>query len=185
MCYNAFVVIMRNIIGYKSVDENFKDISGNKLEENKTYHVNGKVIYGNGGNGYHFAKKLEDTLRYQLKDEDYLTRPNIAKVVGFGDIVESFDEYYGYYELYAAKNIKILKYLSEEEIINYALNLREDRMLRFVSLYRLNSNEIKLFKNKYLSVDLALLYYQMKIRNTYELFYSNNYDKVKKLVRNI
>ena len=176
---------MNEIIGYKSVDKNYKDISGNILEENKIYHVDGNVIYGNGGNGYHFAKKLEDTLRYQLSDEDFLTRPNIAKVVGFGDIVESFDEYYGYYELYAAESIKILKYLKEDEIIAYALKLNETRMLRFVSLYRLNSDEIKLFKNKYLSVDLALLYYQMKIYNTYELFHSNNYEKVKKLVRNI
>lgn len=176
---------MKKIIGYKSVDKNYKDISGNIVEENKTYHVDGNVIYGNGGNGYHFAKKLEDTLRYQLSDEDFLTRPNIAKVIGFGDIVESFDGYYGYYELYAAESIKILKYLKEDEIIAYALKLNETRMLRFVSLYRLNSDEIKLFKNKYLSVDLALLYYQMKIRNTYELFHSNNYEKVKKLVRNI
>ena len=176
---------MNEIIGYKSVDKNYKDISGNILEENKIYHVDGKIIFGNGGNGYHFAKKLEDTLRYQLNDDDFLTRPNIAKVIGFGDIVESFDEYYGYYELYAASNIKILKYLKEDEIITYALSLREDRMLRFVSLYRLNSNEIKLFKNRYLSVDLALLYYQMKMHNTYELFHSNNYEKIKKLVRNI
>ncbi len=176
---------MNEIIGYKSVDKNYKDISGNILEENKIYHVDGNIVYGNGGNGYHFAKKLEDTLRYQLNDDDFLTRPSIAKVIGFGDIVESFDEYYGYYELYAASNIKILKYLKEDEIIAYALSLREDRMLRFVSLYRLNSNEIKLFKNKYLSVDLALLYYQMKIHNTYELFHSNNYEKIKKLVRNI
>ena len=167
---------MRKIIGYKSVDKNYKDISGNILEENKNYHVDGNIV---------FAKKLEDTLRYQLNDDDFLTRPNIAKVIGFGDIVESFDDYYGYYELYAASNIKILKYLKEDEIIAYALSLREDRMLRFVSLYRLNSDEIKLFKNKYLSVDLALLYYQMKIYNTYELFHSNNYEKVKKLVRNI
>ena len=58
-------------------------------------------------------------------------------------------------------------------------------MLRFVSLYRLNSDEIKLFKNKYLSIDLALLYYQMKIHDIYKLSHSNNYDKVKKLVRNI
>lgn len=176
---------MNEIIGYKSVDKNYKDICGNILEENKIYHVDGKIIFGNGGNGYHFAKKLEDTMRYQLKDEDFLTRPNIAKVIGFGDMVESCDDYYGYYELYAAENIRILKYLKEEEIITYALNLREDRMLRFVSLYRLNNDEIKLFKNKYLSVDLALLYYQMKIYSTYELFNSNNYDKVKKLVRNI
>lgn len=176
---------MKKIIGYKSLDKDYKDISGNILEENKTYHVDGNVVYGNGGNGYHFAKKLEDTLRYQLKDEDYLTRPNIAKVVGFGNIVESYDDYYGYYELYAAENIKILKYLSEEEIIAYALKLNETRMLRFVSSYRLNKDEIKLFKNKYLSVDLALLYYQMKIYDIYKLFHSNNYDKVKKLVRNI
>ena len=98
---------------------------------------------------------------------------------------QSFDDYYGYYELYAASNIKILKYLKEDEIIAYALKLNETRMLRFVSLYKLSSDEIKLFKNKYLYVDLALLYYQMKIYNTYELFHSNNYNKVKKLVKNI
>ena len=175
----------KKILGYKSFNENNKDISGKVLEEEKSYHANGMIKYGINGNGYHFAKKLEDTLRYQLNDDDFLTRPNIAKVIGFGDIVESFDEYYGYYELYAASNIKILKYLKEDEIIAYALKLNETRMLRFVSLYRLNSDEIKLFKNKYLSVDLALLYYQMKIYNTYELFHSNNYEKVKKLVRNI
>lgn len=176
---------MRKIIGYKSVDKNYKDISGNILEENKNYHVDGNIVYGNGGNGYHFAKKLEDTLRYQLNDENFLTRPNIARVIGFGDIVESFDDYYGYYDLYAASNIKILKYLTDDEIIAYALKLNETRMLRFVSLYKLSSDEIKLFKNKYLYVDLALLYYQMKIYNTYELFHSNNYNKVKKLVKNI
>lgn len=52
MCYNAFVVTMRKIIGYKSLDKDYKDISGNILEENKTYHVDGKIIFGNGGNGY-------------------------------------------------------------------------------------------------------------------------------------
>ena len=176
---------MNKIIGYKSLDKNYKDITGNILEENKIYHVDGNIIYGNGGNGYHFAKNLEDTLRYQLNDDDFLTRPNIARVIGFGDIVESFDDYYGYYELYAASNIKILKYLKDDEIIAYALKLNETRMLRFVSLYKLSSDEIKLFKNKYLYVYLALLYYQMKIYNTYELFHSNNYNKVKKLVKNI
>ena len=176
---------MNKIIGYKSLDENYKEIRGNILEEGKCYHARGEIIYGNGGNGYHFAKNLEDTLRFQLKDNDHLTKPNIAKVIGFGNIVNSSDEYYGYYDLYVAENIKILKYLTNDEIINYALNLREDRMLRFVSLYRLNNDEIKLFKNKYLSVDLALLYYQMNVINTYELFLSGNYDKVKKLVKNI
>ena len=137
---------MKQILGYKSFDENFKDISGKILEEGKSYHANGKIKYGINSNGYYFAKNLEDTLRFQLKDNDHLTKPNIAKVEGFGNIVESFDEYYGYYDLYAASDIKVLNYLTHDEIINYALNLREDRMIRFVSLYRLNTDEIKLFK---------------------------------------
>lgn len=180
----------KEITGYKSVDENFKNIAGKKLEEGKSYHADGIIKYGINGNGYHFAKNLEDTLRFQLKDNYHLVKPNIAKVIGFGNIINSSDEYYGYYDLYTAENIKILKFLTHDDIINYALKLREERMRRFVSLYKLTNEEIKFFKNKYHSVDLALLYHQKQQIDIYMLYYESLHskkesEKIKQLMKNL
>ena len=167
------------IAGYKSFDENWKNIYGTQMIEGKTYKVDGDIRYGVKGNGYHFAKNLEDTLRYQLKDGIGLVEPMIAQVVGDGKIVESFDHYYGYYDLYAAEIITIKKLLTREEIIDYALKLYEQRMLRFVSLFRLTEEEIKLFEGKYPSVDKAILYHQKGILNVYELEYKKNKQLIK------
>lgn len=58
-------------------------------------------------------------------------------------------------------------------------------MHRFVSQYKLNDDEIKLFKGKYLDIDLALLYYQKKFKNVYNIFYSSDNEKVFKLIKKI
>ena len=94
----------------------------------------------------------------------------IAEVVGFGDVVESFDNYYGYYDMYVASNIKILKILSREEIICRGLNMPEYRSERFVKGYRLTDDEIDLFKSKFKShsnVIKAIAYYQEGDNNAY------------------
>lgn len=49
----------------------------------------------------------------------------------------------------------------------------------------LNDDEIKLFKGKYLDIDLALLYYQKKFKNVYNIFYSSDNEKVFKLIKKI
>ena len=58
-------------------------------------------------------------------------------------------------------------------------------MHRFISQYKLNDDEIKLFKGKYLDIDLALLYYQKKFKNVYNIFYSSDNEKVFKLIKKI
>ena len=58
-------------------------------------------------------------------------------------------------------------------------------MHRFISQYKLNYDEIKLFKGKYLDIDLKLLYYQKKFKNVYNIFYSSDNEKVFKLIKKI
>ena len=178
------------ILGYKSFDESFKDISGNILKEGNCYHVDGEIKFGINGNGYHFAKNLEDTLRYQVKGEYNLVNPKITQVLGYGKIVESFDDYYGYYDLYASSDIKILKYLTRDEIIDYALKLNSYRMTRFISLYKLTKDEIRFFKEKYLDVSLAILYFQKCQLDIYKIYYNSlfseqNKKKLKQLIQSI
>ena len=58
-------------------------------------------------------------------------------------------------------------------------------MYRFVTQYKLTNSEIKLFKGKYLDIDLALLYHQKSEKETYNMFYSGDSKKVLKLIKNI
>ena len=58
-------------------------------------------------------------------------------------------------------------------------------MYRFVTQYKLTNSEIKLFKGKYLDIDLALLYHQKEEKETYNMFYSGDSKKVLKLIKNI
>lgn len=152
------------------------------MVEGNTYKVFGDIKYGLKGNGYHFAKNLEDTLRFQIKDDDNLVNPMIAKVIGDGKIIESSDEYYGYYDLYVAEMITIKKVLTRKEVIEYALNLSELRMQRFVSLFKLYDDEIKLFEGKYSNVDKAILYYQKKVFDVYNIDNNSN-NKYKQLIK--
>lgn len=167
------------IIGYKALDKNGCNIHGLKFIPGFNYHCDKPIQFGPHGNGFHFAKRLEDTLRY-VESDQILRKPLIAKVIGYGKIKEGFDEYNGYYDLYSAENIKIVKYLSRDDIIKYASYLYykkfEKRLERFVSLYKLSENEIKLFEGKYICVDLAIKYYQKNNKSAYDHFY-----KVKKL----
>ena len=81
------------------------------FEEGKTNKVDGNIKFGVNGNGFHFCKRLEDTLRY-IDDKD----PKIARVIGRGTIDEGFDDYNGYYDMYASSIIDIKYFLMREEI---------------------------------------------------------------------
>ena len=89
------------------------------------YHYDGIIKFGS--NGYHFAKNLEDTIRYSGTNN-----PLIAEVIGSGIIDEGSDEYYGYYDVYAASYIKVVRYLTRTEILEYALQLNVHRMKIFI-----------------------------------------------------
>ena len=154
--------------GFKAFDGKMNNRYGKHFEEGKKYNVLGPAVFGNRGNGYHFCERLEDTLRYVDGMDDEI---QIAEVVGFGDIHESFDHYYGYYDLYVASSIQIVKILSREEIIANGLSMPEYRSERFVKGYRLTDYEIDLFKHQFSedpNVLKAIAYYQEGYTNAYE-----------------
>lgn len=156
------------IKGFKILNEDFTNRYGFKFELEKIYTIEGKVTWGTRGNGFHFCKNLEDTFRYF---DAINFKVQIADVSGAGDIITVNDEYYGYYDMYACSNIKINNFLKREEIINYLYKLLEydiinrDRIIRFLSGYKLNDYEI----NKVLSL--------IKIKDKY------NFDTYEKIIK--
>ena len=157
------------INGYKAFAPDGTNVHGIVMPVG-SYHEKGEISFGLKGHGIHFAKRLEDTIRYG-KVEAGVGDVLIASVKGYGTIVEGYDDYNGYYDLYSASDIDILKYLSREEIIRYALALPSYRMERFVASFRLTKEEINLFYGYDAHVDWALDYYQKALPP--ELCHSN------------
>ncbi len=152
------------IKGYKAFNEDFTNRYNRVFKEEKSYHTDGEISFGLNGKGFHFCKRLEDTLRYFDTFENSIV---IAEVIGSGKIVEYHDDYYEYYDLYASSDIKIVKFLSREEIIDMALKFSERRMKRFIMGYKLKPYEIYLFEHKYPSIDTAIDYYQRGNKEAY------------------
>ena len=172
------------IFGYKSFDSKGINQSGEKLMVGNKYHCDGNIKYNH--NGYHFSTRFEDTIVFSDKvDENGNSNSNllhdvvIAEVIGSGMIDEvpyGYSNYYGYYDMYACSDIEIIRYIPREELIFNALQLTENRMIRFVSGIKLTEEEIKLFENIYPSVNMAIDYYQRGKKDTY-----HNRDKYYKL----
>ena len=158
--------------GYKAFAVDGTNIVGRTFEEGHKYHMDGNISFGTSGNGFHMALNLEDTIRYAV--DEFPGDCIIAEVIGSGTVVEGFDNYYGYYDMYSCSDLEIVKYLTREEIIEYGLNLNEIKMKRFVECYKLSEEEIILFEGKSFIVDLSLDYYQ---RNNKEAYSEENKRK--------
>ena len=153
------------IIGYKCFDKNLINRYGFQYEIGKIYSVNGKLKFGNHGNGFHFCKNLEDTFRYYDAMHNDI---DICLVIGFGNIVEYEDKYYGYYDMYCAEKLLILRKLTRSEIIEYGYNLNEIRINRFISGFLLTEAERNIFKNKF--------YNRSEVIKTIEYYQEGNLD---------
>lgn len=154
------------IYGYKCFNEGLVDRYGVKFEKEKVYHTNNDIKFNN--NGFHFCTNLEDTLRYF---DAMNSTVDIAYVIGYGDTNKYDDEYNGFYDMYATEYLQIVYVLSREDVIKYALKLSPERVKRFISLYRLNSDEIKLFEEKYYNIPSvldAISYYQLGDTKVYK-----------------
>lgn len=150
--------------GFKAFNSDLTNRYGQSFSEGGKYSINGEVSFGLRGNGFHFCKRLEDTLRfYDAMNDDIC----IAKVIGRGNIVTFEDEYNGYYDMYAASNLEIVKFLSRDEIINLYLTCNDNnRVKRFVSGFKLTDEEITKMKEaqrKKEDVLNAIDYYQKNI----------------------
>ena len=144
------------IKGYKSFDVDHTNCYNSYFEEGKSYHVEGQIIYGVHGNGIHFAKRLEDTIRFSGTSET-LKDVAIAEVIGDGIIVEGYDHYNGYYDLYCCSDLEVVKFLTREEIISHALTLGGFGMERFVSQFRLESDDTNNLDYDTYYFDIAIL----------------------------
>ena len=133
------------ISGYKAFDKNMRNWCGFEFEEGKTYHINGPIIFGRDGNGFHMSKRLEDTFRFVEKEGVI-----VARVTGFGEIVEGFDNYNEYFDMYSTSDIRIDRILSRNEIITLMLEKNELQVCRFISTgFKLTEDEINLFRKKF------------------------------------
>lgn len=157
------------IKGYKAFNKDMENRYGKKFVEGETYSIEGPIEFGNNGNGFHFCKRLEDTLRYVSAMEEEV---KIAEITGFGELVERTDEYYDYYEMYVTRTIRIDKILSRQEILEMFFDNIPDRVIRFVSSYKLTPEEIEIFKLKYYNekrIIKALQYYQEDNKEVYNI----------------
>lgn len=155
------------IKGYKAFNKDRTNRYGKRFEEHTIYQVEGPPSFGNKGHGIHFCKRLEDTLRYVPADEEEVS---IAEITSLGSVAQSFDDYYGYYDLYSGNKVRIDRFLPREEIINMFLELPTPRVKRFLQTFLLTEEEIKLFQARFKGTDeieLALAYYQEKDKEAY------------------
>lgn len=160
------------VVGFKCFNKGLTNRYGKKFSVGKLYLSSGIIKFGIKGNGFHLCKNIEDTFRYfdALKEE-----VEVCVVKGSGEINESYDDYNGYYDMYCVEKMEILKHLNRSEIINLGLNLHPLRAKRFVSSFKLKSEEIILFKEKYkteIDVIDAIAYYQEDDKKVYERKYS-------------
>lgn len=163
------------IKGYKAFNKDHTNRHGMIFESGKTYRVEGDISFGNNSlAGFHLCKKLEDTLRYFPAMEDEIA---IAQVTGRGDFIEYYDNYYGYFDMYAVRELTIDKFLSRSEIIKKFLfdkDMYTDRVCRFTEGFKLTDKEIELFKLRY-GNDSKIMdfisYYQEGKKDTFEKKY--------------
>lgn len=134
--------------GYKAFNKNMTNRYNTEFIEGEIYYTEGPLKFGNNGNGYHFCQRLEDTLRYFPAMEEEI---KIAKVTSYEDYIVRDDEYYGYYDLYAARTISIDKILSHEDIIEEMISANYAAATRFVKSFKLSEEELQRFKSVYAS----------------------------------
>lgn len=157
-----------DIIGYKCFHEDLTNRYGVPFQVGKIYFASGIIKFGNHGNGFHMCRNMEDTLRYFDAMNE---KVSICEVRGSGEIMPYYDEYYGYYDMFAVSTLKILKQLTHKEIIQKGLSLDRNKVIRFLSLFRLRESEIEQFQKQYQNepnVLKTIAYYQKGDKDAYQ-----------------
>ena len=165
----------QTIKGYKSFNKDFMTFNNMKMQPYAIYKTEEDIKYRRSG--YHFAKRLEDTLRYVNGLKEPII---ICPIEALGDIIWNDDEYYGYYDLGCTNIIKINKPLTRKEILEYIYKKPDYSIIRFIQGYKLTKEELEIFKEKYnnnRNIINYIMYYQENNSNAFNREY-------KKLVKN-
>lgn len=163
------------IKGFKSFLKGNTSIDGKEYKKDVIYHQDGNIIFGK--KGFHLCKNMEDTFMYCPGMDKNIS---VGLVEAWGHIITRDDEYRGCYNMYAASSMKIIKFLSREEIISRALCLQDFQLIKFLSKFPLTEEEIKLFEGKYFICDLYIDYYQRGIKEAFELDYKRKRYRLEK-----
>lgn len=168
------------MIGYKCFNKDMTNRYGVQFKVGEIYHTIGEIQFGNNGNGFHICSNMVDVFRYYNAMNEEVS---VCEVKGSGEMITFNDEYYGYYDMYSVECMEIVREIDRNEIINMVLRMNEFNVLRFIQLFKLNSFEIELFEEKYsefISILLAIDYYQNGILDVYKKYYSGNYVRKRK-----
>lgn len=148
-------------LGFKAFNGDCTNRYGKKFLEGVEYSFDGQLQYGSSDNGFHFCNNLEDTFRFFDSFNDEVI---IGKIVADDKIISTDDTFYGYYGLCVTNRIKVLKFMSREEVVDYGLSLVGDRLYRFIRGYKLTPDDIKMFQDKFSDDYIAIAnieYYQL------------------------
>ena len=158
------------IYGYKMFKKNLTNQYGEKFEIGKIY-IDSKI---DKGLGFHFCKRIEDTLilsNYGGYNNEEL---EFYEVCGKGKTYYYENDYVGIYDVYASEELKIIRGVPRNELIEMFLNMdgfvNKDRIQRFLSLYKLNQDEIVIFKDRFVNDSKILKmigYYQEDDRDAF------------------
>lgn len=163
------------IEGYKALFDDCSTRDGTILKAKNIYICNSVIKFRHSG--YHFCKRLEDTLRYY----DGFKEIQFARVIGSGIITTYDDEYYGYYDMYACSELYVDHFLSKQEINTYIEKLiklapyNPERILRFIRGYKLTNKQkeqiVTSINDKYTKerCHKAIEYYQENKKYVYEI----------------
>ena len=96
------------------------------------------------------------------------------EVCGKGKTYYYENDYVGIYDVYASEELKIIRGVPRNELIEMFLNMdgfvNKDRIQRFLSLYKLNQDEIVIFKDRFVNDSKILKmigYYQEDDRDAF------------------
>ena len=175
---------VNEIHGFKCFNKGLTTRYNDKLEIGKIYESNGTPIFQH--NGFHICERMEDTLRYF---DAFDGEVDICRVIGYPPFHDYYDEYYGYYDMYSCQKILLTELLTRDEIIKEADKMNELRFRRFLSLYRLNDDELRMFVKKYKDNQYVLshLIYFYADKNIYKkISEGESYEKMaKKFVKKL
>lgn len=134
------------MFGYKAFKKGLLNRYNEKFNIGEEKSILGEIRWGTTGNGYHFCEEIEDCFRYV---DAFNEEIDLALVEASGSIINYDDEYYGYYKMHAASNIKVIRVLEREEIINSVLEKNNFfSYQKFLSTYPVTKSELKLFLDK-------------------------------------
>lgn len=153
--------------GFMCFYEDMTDLQNDSYEIGKTYKEEDK------GKKYVIYENLEDSLRnYHAEINDVI----ICIVEGLEGGRKIEDTQSEYIERYEFEKIKILKEVPREFIIEYALNLYEFRLMRFLQSFKLTDEEKDKFRLKFGS--------DLRMKSTIDYYINGKKDAYKEEIKN-